>query len=217
MNLNEFKKEADIEEQEKLLVEKMKEDAISEFKSFLSISHKSGDAWKKKEILYVNQFISDYVKYMKNNGFTVDHDTVEISEENYPSIVSDYKGKQIILSSLNYDGEKIYLNSKEKCVAEFWVDLPTDAPRYRYWKDLLVVNGKSYVDFMNNANEPYIQFINSFNTENEMKELRDKIKVNVEHSSNSLCDIESIKLCIHKFGTNDTYKDFSDFIENVAL
>lgn len=217
MNLDEFKKKTDAEVVEKEIIEREKEDIIAQFESFLSISRESGQAWRKKEKLAVDKFISEYIEYMKNNGFDVDNCAPHISEENYPHITSTYKGKKITLSSINYDGEKMYLNTDEKCVAEFWFALPDDAPRYRYWKDLICVNGKRFIDFGDDAKSTYIPFINSFNTKNELDEVKHKIQINIEHFSDAVRDIDKYDICIHKWGTDDTYMNFSDFINSIVL
>lgn len=217
MNLDKFKKDADMESVTELEIADLKKKAIEKFNEFFDVMNKSSPLWNDKMKKSVNEFIHDFVKYMKKNGFSIDCSNPEITESEYKKINATYRNKNISLNSLNYDGEKIYLMVGDDCAAEFWFDLPDEAPRYRYWKDNITVSGKSTHDFGQFANLSYKDFVDYYNTKEELLEIIEKVKININHFNDSIKDINKYDYCIHKFGTEETYNGFQEFIDSIEI
>lgn len=215
MNLDKFKEEADLEIVSQKEIAELKNKAIIKFEEFFAYCSKSAPLWNEKMKKSVDAFISDFVRCMEDNGFTLDCCCPKITENNYPSIKAQYKDKFISLEALNYDGEKIDLMTDQDCKAEFWFDLPADAPRYRYWADNITVSGRNIHDFGEKANLSYKAFVDSFNTKDELQKVIEKIQVNIEHFKKSIEDIDEYEFVIIKFGDEKVYNKFQDFFESI--
>lgn len=215
MNLDKFKADVDLESTSKEEINDLKNKAIIKFDEFFAYCSKSAPLWNEKMKKSVDAFTSDFVRCMESNGLVVDCCNPKITEDDYPSIKAKYKDKTISLESLNYDGEKIYLMTNQDCKAEFWFDLPSDAPRYRYWKDSITVNGRNIHDFLVKENLSYKAFVDSFDTKDELQEIIEKVQINIEHFKKSIEDIDKYDFVINKFGDEKVYHEFQDFFESI--
>lgn len=215
MNFEEFKKTADMEVVKETEIANLKKVAIEKFEEFFEIMGKSTPLWDSKMKKSVDKFIDDFVQYMKKNGFAVDCEKPQITENDYKTINATYSNKNISLDGLNYEGEHIFLMIGEECVAEFWFDLPKEAPRYRYWKDNITVTGKNIHDFGENINISYKHFVDYYSTKKELQEVIEKVQININHFRNSLKDIDEYNYCIYKFGIDETYNVFQEFIDSI--
>lgn len=215
MNLDKIKRETDFNETNENEIKELKKNAIHKFEDFFKISKESYSLWEEKMRKSVDKFVSDFAKYMVENGFTVDCVNPEITESNYPEINAQYKTKNISLDSLNYEGEKMYFMNDRNCNAEFWFDLPDSAPRYLYWKDNIVVSGKRLTDFGKTTDLSYQAFVDSFNTKEELQEIIKKLQINIEHFEDSIKDIDKYNFCIYKFGEEKKYMNFSEFVDSI--
>lgn len=216
MNLDKFKADVDLEIASKEEINELKNKAIIKFEEFFEYGSKSAPLWNEKMKKSVDAFVGDFVRYMESNEFTVDCCHPQITEDDYPSIKAKYKDKTILLESLNYDGEKIYLMANQDCKAEFWFDLPSDAPRYLYWKDNITVSGRNINDFGGNSNLAYKPFVNSFSSKDELQEIIEKIQINIDHFKKSIEDIDKYDFVIKKFGDEKVYNEFQDFFESIS-
>lgn len=217
MNLDKFKRDADMEDVIKAEISDLKKIAIEKFNEFFDVMGKSSPLWNDKMKKSVDEFIRDFVSYMKKNEFDVDCRNPQITEADYKRVNATYHGKNISLDALNYDGEKMYLMIGNNCAAEFWFDLPNGAPRYRYWKDNITVSGKSTHDFGQFVNMAYKDFVDYYNTKEELQEVIEKVQININHFNDSIKDIDKYDYCINKFGTEETYNGFQEFIDSVEI
>lgn len=217
MNLDKLKKDADMEAITEKEISELKETALDKFEEFFQAMEKSTPLWNLKMKKSVDKFVYDFVKYMKENAFDVDYEKPQITENAYKRITATYHNKNIILDSLNYDGEKIFLLLGNACVAEFWFDLPKEAPRYLFWKDNIIVSGKSTHDFGGFVSQSFKAFVNYYNTKEELQEVIKKVQINIDHFNDSLKDIDKYDYCINKFGTDETYNGFQEFIDSVEI
>lgn len=217
MNLDKFKKNADMEDVTKAEIEDLKRIAIEKFNEFFDVMGKSSPLWNDKMKKTVDEFIRDFVNYMKENGFDVDCENPQITENDYKRINATYHDRNICLDALNYDGEKIVLMIGNAFATEFWFDLPNEAPRYHCWKDNITVSGKSTHDFGQFANVVYKDFVDYYTTKEELQEVIEKVQININHFNDSIKDIDKYDYCIKKFGTEETYKGFQEFIDSVEI
>ena len=217
MNLEKIKRDADME----IIIEKeivdLKKIAIEKFGEFFEVMGESYLLWNLKMKKSVDKFIYDFVKYMKENGFDVDCEKPQITENDYKTINAIYHNQNISLRDLNYDGEKVYLMVGNICAAEIWFDLPDKAPRYRFWKDNITVSGKSIHDFGESVALAYKSFVDYYNTKEELQEVVKKVQINIDHFNEAIKDIDKYDYCINKFGTDETYHGFQEFIDNVEI
>lgn len=217
MNLDKFKKDVDMEQVTKTEINDLKKIAIEKFNEFFDVMEKSSPLWNDKMKKSVDKFICDFVRYMKKNEFDVDCANPQITKNDYKRINATYHNRNISLDALNYDGEKMFLMVGDVCAAEFCFDLPNRAPRYRYWKDNITVSGKSIHDFGQFVNLAYKDFVDYYNTKEELQEVIEKVQVNINHFNDSIKDIDKYDYCISKFGTEETYNGFQEFIDNVEI
>lgn len=217
MNLDKFKKDADMEVVAKTEIAGLKTMAIEKFDEFFDVMGKSSPLWNGKMKKSVDKFIHDFVNYMKKNGFDVDCRTPQITENDDKRINAIYHDRNISLDGLNYDGEKMFLMVGDDCAAEFWFDLPNGTPRYCCWKDNITVSGKNVHDFGEFVNLAYRDFVNYYNTKEELQEIIEKVQININHFNDSIKDIDKYDYCINKFGTEETYNGFQEFIDSVEI
>lgn len=217
MNLDKFKKDVDMEDVTKAEINNLKKIAIEKFNEFFDVMGKSSTLWNDKMKKTVDEFIRDFINYMKKNGFDVDRAIPHITENDCIRINATYHDRNIYLDALNYNGENMYLMVGDVCAAEFWFDLPKGAPRYRYWKDNITVSGKSTHDFGEFANLAYKDFVDYYNTKEELQEVIEKVQININHFNDSIKDIDKYDYYVNKFGAEETYNGFQEFIDSVEI
>lgn len=216
MNIQEFKKQADKDMAYKEKICTMRNTAILEFEHFFEVMGKSYSLWNAKMKLAVDQFSSCFKGYFEKNGFYVQGQNEFGQNGSVTEIVAKYKGLTFKLSNINYAGEHMYIQDFNDVNEEIWVALPTDVPNYSVWKDNIVVGEKRLVDIDDPVKETYKQFVEKFETEEEIQQLIQKINININHFQDSINAADSIDLCIHRFGTDDTYKNFEELIDKIG-
>lgn len=215
MNLDKIKQDADKEDVYESEIKQLKESAKQEFQDFFIVQGKSYPLWKEKMKKSVDTFVTEFVRYMKKNEFAIDGGDFKVTKDNYPTIDAHYKNKKISLSCVNYDGEKMYLTVNGNCKAEFWFDLPDNVPKYLYWKDNIIVSGRQISDFGAVVNLAYNDFVDSFNTKEELQEVIKKVHINIEHFKDSIENIDKYNFCIRKWGEENIYKGFQEFVDSI--
>lgn len=216
MNIQELKKQADeeMEYQEKICT--MQNEAITKFEHFFEVMDKSYILWNAKMKSVVDQFVADFKKYFKDEGFEIEDKCSSIQSDNYGEVIVTYKNLKFRLSSVNYDGEHMYIQNFSDITEEIWFALPANVPNYFVWKDNLVIGEKRLVDMNGPVKDVYKQFIEKFVTEDEIQQLMQKIEINVTHFQDAIDVVDSVELCIHRFCTDDTYKNFGELIEQIG-
>lgn len=216
MNIQELKKQADeeMDYQEKICT--MQNEAITKFEHFFKVMDKSYSLWNAKMKNTVDKFVEDFKKYFKDNGFEIEDNCSSIQSDEYGEVIATYKNLKFRLSSVNYDGEHIYLNSSDDISEEIWFALPKNVSNYFIWKDNLVIGETRLVDMNGSPKDVYRQFVEKFYSEDELQQLMQKIEVNVAHFQDAIDNVDTIELCIHRFDTDDVYKDFGELIEQIG-
>lgn len=120
------------------------------------------------------------------------------------------------LTNVNYDDEHIYLNNFDDINEEVWFSLPANVPNYLVWKDNLVIWENRLVDMNGSPKDVYRQFVEKFYSEDEFQQLMQKMEVNVAHFQDAIDNVDTIELCIYRYDTDDAYKDFGEFIEQIG-
>lgn len=215
MNIDKIKQQADEETARLEKIQTSKRKAIEAFETFFGIMDTSYPLWNAKMKKAVDQFVSDFKDYFAQNGFTVQGQNPFGGSGMITELIATYKGVNFKLSNINYDGEHMYIQNFDDISEEIWIALPTGTPNYFVWKDNLVVGQKRLIDMSKPVKEVYKEFVDTLETEDEIKQLVEKIGINTKHFQESIDNIDTIDLCIHRFNTDDTYKDFKAFIEAV--
>lgn len=60
-----------------------------------------------------------------------------------------------------------------------------------------------------------LNFVDYYSTKKELQEVIEKVQININHFRNSLKDIDEYNYCIYKFGTDETYNVFQEFIDSI--
>lgn len=215
MNIDELKREADEKMDYEEKIRTMQSATIKRFEDFFEIMDKSYSIWNAKMKDAVDIFVSDFKEYFKKNGFDVKEQQPYGQGETVTEIAATYKSLIFRLSSINYDSENMYFQGPDDISEEIWIALPNSVPNYYFWKDNIVVGKIRLVDMDGPVKECYKQFVEKFGTEEELLKLVEKININIEHFKESIDVADTIDLCIHRLGKDETYKNFDEFIDKV--
>lgn len=216
MNIQELKKQADEDMTNKEKICALRNSAILEFERFFEVMNKSYLLWNAKKKIAVDQFCSSFKRYFVENGFDVKGQNPFGQNGPVTEMVATYKGLTFKLSNINYEHEHMYIQDFNDINEEIWIALPNDVPDYSVWKDNIVVGTKRLVDMDGPVKDIYKQFVEKFETEEEIQQLIRKININIDHFQDAINAVDSIDLCIHRFGTDDTYKNFEELIDIIG-
>lgn len=216
MNIQDLKKQADeeMDYQEKLCT--MRNEAITKFECFFEVMDKSYSLWNAKMKNAVDKFVEDFKKYFKDNGFEIEDNCSSIRTDKYGEVIATYKNLKFRLSSVNYDGQEIYINNFVDISEEICFAVPRNVPNYFAWKDNLVIGQNRLIDMDGSPKDVYRQFVEKFCSEDEIQQLMKKIEINVSHFQEAINAIDSIELYIHRTGTDDVYNNFGELIEQIG-
>ncbi len=216
MNIQDLKKQADeeMDYQEKLCT--MRNEAITKFECFFEVMDKSYSLWNAKMKNAVDKFVEDFKKYFKDNGFEIEDNCSSIRSDKYGEVIATYKNLKFRLSSVNYDGQEIYINNFDDISEEICFAVPRNVPNYFAWKDNLVIGQNRFIDMDGSPKDVYRQFVEKFCSEDEIQQLMKKIEINVSHFQEAINAIDSIELYIHRTGTDDVYNNFGELIEQIG-
>lgn len=216
MNIQEIKKRADEEVDYQEKIRTMQNAAVTKFENFFEVMDKSYTLWNAKMKKIVDQFVIDYKKYFEDNGFEIEDKCSSIQSDNYGEVTATYKNLKFRLSSVNYDGEHIYISNFDDINEEIWFALPINVPNYFVWKDNLAIGKNRLVDMNGSLKDVYKQFVEKFYSEDEIQQLMNKIEINETHFQDAIDAVDTIELCIYRFGTDEVYKDFGELIEQIG-
>lgn len=213
MDIEKLKQQADGEMVYQGEIKALQAKAISKFETFFEIMERSSSLWNEKMKDMVNQFVSDFSKYFKQNGFSIQERNPFGDSGVITELEATYKNLTFKLSGINYETEKMYINNFQDVQEEIWIALPNNLPNYFVWKNNIDgIAGKRLVDMNGSPKDVYKQFVYQFNTEEELNQLMGKIDINISHFQESIERFHDINLCIHRFDTDETYDNFSDLI-----
>lgn len=217
MDLSKIKQKAEEEKAMQIEIDKMKKEAIEKFDTMFVIMKNSYNLWNAKMKEAVDKFIEAYKEYFTDNGFKMQVNNPFVKDALVGGeIIATYETATFKLSGINYEGEHMYIqNFDENLCIEFWIGLPKDVPNYLVWKDNVNVSGKDTSHYGKNAIEGYKEFVNAFNTIQELTKVISKIEINIRHFSEAAERVNDIELVIYKFGTDTEYKDFKELWDSV--
>ncbi len=209
MDMKKFKEIAEKGEEDKKEILSLKVEAKQKFKDFFQVMSESDNIYREKKEKFVNQFIEDFIKTMEKEGLSIK------KEFDIGIVSAEYNDRIIEIRDINYERDKFYLCIDGECNTEFWVTLPPTSPDYEVWKDNIVICGKELSDFSNNLFDAYENFVDYFQTKEEIKEIIKKVQINIDHFSESIKDADKCDYCIQKWGTEEIYKNFNGFFESI--
>lgn len=217
MNIEKLKQQADEQKVQQEKIQACQANAISEFDKFFSVMDKSYPLWNDKMKAAVDRFTEDFKEYFKQNGFEVISQNPFGQGGTITEIEATYKDLKFKLANINYDGEHMYIYNSDNVSAEIWFALSNDTPNYFVWKDNIVIGEKRLVDMNASPLDSYKDFVKKFVTEDEINTLVSKIRINTNHFQAAIDHIADTDLYIHRFGTESTYKDFKELIEEIDV
>lgn len=216
MNIEKLKQQADEEIVHQDTIKSLQAKAISEFEVFFEVMEKSSSFWNEKMRAMVDKFVADFSNYFKENEFSVQGKNPFGTSGSITEIEATYKNLTFKLSEVNYESEKMFINNFQDIQEEVWIALPNDVPNYFVWKDNIDgIAGKRLIDMNGSPKDIYKEFVYQFNTEEELNTLMRKININISHFQESIDEIQNINLCIHRFGTDETYNSFQELISSI--
>lgn len=222
MDMKSLKQQADDEMKKKEEIKLLQEKVISEFKLFFNVSEKSYSLLNLEMQKTVNRFKEDFKNYFEKEGFSI----IETNPPVTPNAITDlntitkieasYNNLKFVLSNINYESNKMIFTNSQNITEEIWIALPTETPNYYVWKDNIDnISGKRLLDMNGPPQDIYKNFVYQFSTEEDLNKLSNKININISHFQESINNLKSINLCIHKFGTNQTYNNFQELINSI--
>lgn len=216
MDLERIKQKADADKVNQMEIDNKKKEAIEKFDTMSEIMSKSYNLWNGKMKVAVDKFVESYKQTLMTSGFDVKIDNPFVKDALVGrDIIATYEDATFKLSDINYEGEHMYIQNFDDLCIEFWIRLPKKVPNYLVWKDSVKVSGKFASDYGSNTIEGYKNFVNQFNTMGELEEVINKIDINIKHFSDAIEQVNEIDLVVHKFGTDDEYKDFNEFWDSI--
>lgn len=215
MDIKIVKQQADERTAQQEEIRKNQDKAESEFERLFKVSGESDSIWNAKMIEATNQFINDFKEYFEQNGFSTTCGNPFGNNGTITEIEATYSGSKFKLSEINYDGEEMHFSDYDVINERICIALPRVIPNYFVWKDNIAIGKKRLVDMEGTPVYTYKDFIKKLDTSEELKELLEKIEININHFQNAISNASTINLCIYRFKTDSTYRDFKEFIEAV--
>lgn len=210
MDIKKLMAQADEDEKLSQNLEQARKDSLIKLGELDQLGKKSGELWNKKIANKINEVISDFKLFFETQGF-------EIINPSNDRLEAKYKKLAIVLSSINYDDEYMYIQKVDGCGYEFKIGTPPTSPDYRCYKENLVVGNIREVDFTKNYKIDAVSFVNALDSIDKVNQLNNIIEINKIHFEDSIKAVDTAELYILVRMQDEIYPDFNSFISSIDL